>query len=239
MNAATDLFSALPGMMEQDATEAIMARSRGQTSRLHGLKWHNEFQAIITGPRCSVRRPLDLRDCRVGLPSLSGSRLARAAALRGALSALESQGLNHRHADWIELTVSPHTEAFSAELEALQRGSVDAVYVRGAVDWAAARAIGARVVFDIGVQRDPWLRSQTALLMATVAQVTGAHSSALPGSGLDDETLQVARNLKHFLLRWEFISDDFDLQTWADLRPEGSASRRNAAASVFTASLVL
>ena len=232
MNATADLFAALPEVTEQDATEAMMARSKGATSRLLGLSRRNEFQAIISGPRSPLRRALDLRDRRIGLPATSGSRPARAAALRGALSALESQGLNHRHADWVELTVSPHAEAFSAELEALQNRSVDAVYVRGAAGLAAVRAIGARIVFDIGVQRDPWLRSQTALLTATITHVPGAQSSPSRGSGLDDETVQVARDLKHFLLRWELIIDDFDLQAWAHLRPEPSTGRRSADVSV-------
>ena len=228
MNATTDLFAALPEVMEQDATEAMTARSRGTTSRLLALSWRHEFQAIITRPQGSLRRPLDLRDRRVGLPAFSGSRTARCAALRGALSAVESQGLNHRHVDWVELTVGPSVEAFSAELDALRNQTVDAVYVRGAAGLAAVRASGARIVFDIGAQRDPWLRSQTALLTATLAHVPGTHSSASQGSGLDEETLQVAHDLKHFLLRWEFITDDFDLRAWAQLQPQPPASRRSA-----------
>ena len=225
MNATTDQFAALSDAMEQDATEAMTARSKGATSRLLGLSRRNEFQAIISGPQRSLRRPLDLRDRKVGLPPLSASRPARAAALRGALSALESQGLNHRHAEWVELTVGPNAEPFAAELEAMQNQSVDAVYVRGAAGLAAVRATGARIIFDIGAQRDPWLRSQTALLTATTTLVTGEDSSASGESGLDDETLQVAHDLKHFLLRWEFIVDDFDLRAWAHLRPERSARK--------------
>jgi hypothetical protein len=49
----------------------------------------------------------------------------------------------------------------------------------------------------------------------------------------------VAHDLKHFLLRWELITDDFDLHAWAHLQPQRSDSRRSADVSVPTFSLVL
>jgi hypothetical protein len=239
MNATTNLLAGLPGLVEQDATEAIVARSKGAATRLLGLSSRPEFQAIITAPQLSVRRVRDLRDRRIGLPSFAGSRPARAAALRGALSALESEGLNHRHVDWVELSGEPHAMTYAAELQALEQQAVDAVYVRGAAGLAAVRTIQARVLFDIGTHRDQWVRCQTALLTATVSAAPGSDSPLFGDAGLDDETLQVAHDLKHFLLRWEFIVDDFDLRAWAYLRPERSASRRNADVRVSTSSQVL
>jgi hypothetical protein len=212
---------------EQDATEAIAARSKGAATRLLGVSAHEEFQAIICAPQGSVRRARDLRDRRIGLPALDGSRPARVAALRGALSALESEGLNHRHVDWVELPDDSHAMTFAAELQALEDRTVDAAYVRGAAGLAAVRTLRARVLFDIGAHRDHWVRAQTALLTATVAAAPGSDSPLTRETGLDEETLQVVRDLKHFLLRWEFIVDDFDLRAWACLRPERSASRRN------------
>jgi hypothetical protein len=202
-------------LIEQDAVVAIETRSRGEATRLLGLSWIEEFQAIITAPQSSVRRVRDLRDRRIGLPALGLSRPARAVALRGALSALESQGLNHRHVDWVELPAESHGMAFAAELLALQHHTVDAVYVRGADGVAAVRTLQARVLFDIGAQRDRWVRGQTALLMATVTDALGHQAPQSRAAGLDGETLQVANDLKHFLLRWEFIAADFDLRTWA------------------------
>jgi hypothetical protein len=228
----------------QDAVEAIAARSRGAATRLLALSRVNEFQALIAAPQSPVRRVGGLRDRRIGLPSFDGSRPARAAALRGALSALESEGLTHRHVDWVELPAgdmggeAPATP-FAAELLALQRQTADAVYVRGAAGLAVLRTLQARVLFDIGAQRDHWVRTQTALLTATVTNVPDRDSAKSADASLDDETLQVAHDLKHFLLRWEFIADDFDLRAWAYLRPERSASRRNADVSVSTSSQVL
>src|ERR1700722_5909878 len=121
MNATANQVEASV-LREQDATVAIEARSRGAATRLLGLSWIEEFQAIITAPQSSVRRVRDLRERRIGLPSFCGSRPARAVALRGALSALESQGLSHRHVDWVELPASD-----TAELLALQHQTVDAV----------------------------------------------------------------------------------------------------------------
>jgi hypothetical protein len=239
MNATADQLTVLPGLVEQDATEAIAARSKGAATRLLGLSSRDEFQAIITAPQLAVRRVRDLRDGRIGLPALPGSRPARAAALRGALSALESEGLNHRHVAWVELSGASHAITFAAELQALEDRTVDAVYVRGTAGLAAVRTIRARVLFDIGAHRDHWVRTQTALLTATVSAAPGGESPMTWETRLDDETLQVAHDLKHFLLRWEFIVDDFDLRAWAYLRPERSASRRNAEVRVSTSSQVL
>jgi hypothetical protein len=226
-------------IVEQEATEAIAARSRGAATRLLGLSRLSEFQAVITAPQQPVRRVRDLRDRRIGLPAFSGSRPARAAALRGALSALESEGLNHRHVDWVDLPAEPQDATFASELLALQRQTVDAVYVRGAAGLAAARTLQARVLFDIGTHRDDWVRRQTALLTAIVAQAATAELPMAPAAALDDKALEVAHDLKHFLLRWEFIVDDFDLRSWAHLRPERSASRRSADVRVSTSSQVL
>jgi hypothetical protein len=38
----------------------------------------------------------------------------------------------------------------------------------------------------------------------------------------------VIENERASRLRWEFMFDDFDLRAWAHLRPERSASQRNA-----------
>jgi hypothetical protein len=239
MNATADQLTVLPGLVEQDATEAITTRSRGAATRLLGLSSRDEFQAVITAPQLSVRRTRDLRDRRIGLPTFEGSRPARAAALRGALGALESEGLNHRHVDWVELPGESHAMTFAAERQALEDQTVDAVYVRGAAGLAVVRTLRARVLFDIGAHRDHWVRTRTALLTATVSAAPGSDSLIPRETGLDDETLQIAHDLKHFLLRWEFIVDDFDLHAWAHLRPERSASRRNADVRVSTSSQVL
>lgn len=97
---------------------------------------------------------------------------------------------------------------------------MDAIYVRGAAGVATVRAVQARVVFDIGAQRDQWMRRQTALLTATVIEARRGDSSSPRDSALDGGTLQAMHDLKHFLLRWEFVCDDFDLRAWAYLRPE-------------------
>jgi hypothetical protein len=238
MNATTDLPAALPEVIEQDATEAMAARSRGAATRLLGLSCLNEFQAVITAPQPPLRQVRDLRDRRIGLPSIAGSRPSRAAALRGVLGALESEGLNHRHVEWVELAAQSQGMAFAAELLALQRQTVDAVYVRGAPGLAAVRTLQARVLFDIGRHRDQWVRRQTALLTAVVADAPGADSPTARPATLSDEALEVAHDLKHFLLRWEFIFDDFDLRAWAHLRPERSASRRSADVRASTSSQV-
>lgn len=139
----------------------------------------------------------------------------------GALSTLESEGLNHCHVDWIELGDESGGVAFGAELQALQSRSVDAVYVRGVAGMAMLRAMQARILFDIGAQPDQWLRRQRALLTAVVSQDSTSLSSMAADVALEDDRLRVVHDLKHFLLRWELIT------------------RRNAEPSVVTGADVL
>ena len=229
---------------QQAAVAAIVARTHGAATRLLGISRTEDFQALIVHRDARLRRCSELRERRIGLPSLqlqSGS--ARVEALRGATVALESAGLYHRHVDWVEL---PRAEAlaltlpgaYAAEIVALQNGSVDAVYVRGPAGLEAARTAGARVLIDIGAHRDPWVKLHTALLRVVtvsetllreypevIAQELLQRWPLLPARiSLDAPALGALDTLKAFMLRWVFVREDFNVGSWADCQLPGRAA---------------
>jgi ABC-type nitrate/sulfonate/bicarbonate transport system substrate-binding protein len=223
---------------QQSAAAAIAARSRGATTRLVGISRAEDFQAVIVARGSGLRHSRDLRDRRIGLPaSALESGSARVDALRGIIAALETQALYHRHVQWVDLppaevvTLTLPT-AYAAETAALREGLVDAVYVRGPAGLEAARAAGARVLFDISAQRDPWIRSGTALLSAITVSETLAREHPqvvaqellerwplLPARmTLDEGTVGVLAGLKAFMVRWAFIPSDFPMDGWLGYR---------------------
>ncbi|QBQ98878.1 ABC transporter substrate-binding protein [Paraburkholderia pallida] len=160
---------------------ALWARSRGARTRVIGLSWTNEFQAIITRRDSGIARPAELRGRRLGLPRHDISiDFWRAAALKGFLSALEFDGLGYADAEWIDLPepagrrgahlprgrregqattlaeLGPHE--YALEVAALLRGEVDAVFVKGVAGLATVHLIDAHVVVDLGSHPDPLVR---------------------------------------------------------------------------------
>jgi ABC-type nitrate/sulfonate/bicarbonate transport system substrate-binding protein len=223
-------------LRQQDAAAAIMARSRGVESRLVGISQLDDFQALIIRSGARLRRARDLRDQRIGLPaSCVDLGSPRVHALRAATAVLESEGLFFRGVEWVDLppaeaVTSTLPGAYTAEMAALQDGSVDAVYVRGPAGLEAARIAGARVLIDIGAHRDPWLRAHTALLHAVTVNATllRQHPDViarellerwplLPARlNLDPASLGAFESLKTFMFRWAFIRTDFTMETWTD-----------------------
>jgi ABC-type nitrate/sulfonate/bicarbonate transport system substrate-binding protein len=155
---------------------ALWARSRGAATRVIGLSWTNEFQAVVTLPGRGITRARDLRGRRLGLPKHAISiDFWRAAALKGFLSALELEGLGHGDAQWVDLPESPESaharragpagafnprspHEYSLEIAALLRGDVDAVFVKGVAGLATVHLIAAQVVIDLGAHSDPFVR---------------------------------------------------------------------------------
>ena len=229
-------LSALPDaiLRQQAAVAAIAARARGAATCLVGIARAEEFQGVIVRPGASLRRGRDLRDRRFGLPSAhlqSGG--PRAHALRGAVAALESEGLFFRHMQWVDLPAAESLTltlptAYSAEIAALENGLVDAVYVRGPAGLEAARAANARVLVDIGAHRDSWVRLNTALLQVVtvsetllkehpqvIAEALLERWPLLPSDlSLDEGSMGALDALKTFMLRWAFIHADFATPSW-------------------------
>lgn len=166
------------------SSPAIWARARGQETRVIGISWIDEYQAILALPESGIRSAADLRGRRLGLPKRRGSGsqdpgsqdngldVARAASLRGFLTALELGGLNYDDAEFVDLTDNtdapvqapatavrrPRRHSYTRAALALARGEVDAIYVKDVRGAETAHLLGARVVVDIGAHSDPQVR---------------------------------------------------------------------------------
>lgn len=132
---------------------ALWTRSRGQATRLIGLTWIDERQAIVVRPGSGIADATALSGRRLALPDRGSSTVDffRAMALHGFAGALRSVGLDLE--DGLLLDVRP-PEGFSApgsrarsagwppEIDALASGVVDAVYIKAGAAIEAARAGG-------------------------------------------------------------------------------------------------
>ncbi len=157
---------------EGDNVTALWARSRGRATRLVGLTAVPTFQAVIALPGSGIVEAAQLAGRRLALPLRDhvgvgvGADLPRAAACRGFHAATALAGLFADEVAYVDLaldrtgaTASRAGEPYAAELTALLRGDVDAIYVAGAAGAAAAARIGALTVVDLGTQLDPMVRA--------------------------------------------------------------------------------
>ncbi|WP_043650967.1 ABC transporter substrate-binding protein [Nocardia thailandica] len=141
---------------------ALAARAQGSPTRLIGLTWIDEAQAILVGPDSAVAGAADLAGLRIGVPAWAQDRarsFPRAMALHGFANALRQAGLTLADVRPVELAVERdpqvRTEIQSARrsttwgIEELLDGTVDAVYVKGARAQEVAREHGLRVAVDL------------------------------------------------------------------------------------------
>ncbi len=143
---------------------AIPAKAQGAPTRLVGLTWIDEAQAILVRPDSTIRSPAHLKGKRLALPAYRASDLAenrrgrsiaRGMSLAGYKGVLASVGLSLDDIHLVE--VSSERQGTGREnlgslwggLEPLIKGEVDAIYVKGASSVDAARQHGAVVGIDI------------------------------------------------------------------------------------------
>lgn len=148
---------------------AIWARSRGTDTRVIGLNWVDESQVILARPGSGIESPADLEGRRIGVPRHANSiDHARASALRGIEVTLAEGGLTTADATLVDLVV-PATPVglgwntsgggYGSQFESLQRGEVDAIFVKGARGLQAAAEHGAHIVYDVRNHPDPRVRA--------------------------------------------------------------------------------
>lgn len=139
--------------------QALAARGLGAPTRVIGLTWIDERQAIMVRPDMPVLEPSDLANLRFALPGFArtrGESIARGMSLHGIKNALGLAGLQLEDARFIDVPAPP-VEQPSAPgmrrlwggLEWLADGRVDAVYVKGAAAQQAARDLGLAVGLDL------------------------------------------------------------------------------------------
>ncbi|MBU3077690.1 ABC transporter substrate-binding protein [Sphingomonas quercus] len=139
--------------------QALAARAMGAPTRVIGLTWIDEHQAIMVRPDTRILGPADLRGLRFALPGFARSRgesIARGMSLHGIQSALALGGLTLEDVTLVDVPAPP-VELPSAEgmrrlwlgLEWLAASRVDAVYVKGAAGAEAAARLGLSVGIDL------------------------------------------------------------------------------------------
>src|ERR1700728_712741 len=144
---------------------ALWTRSRGQQTRLIGLTWIEERQAILVRSRSPLVTPADLKGKRLAIPDRDRGTVDfwRAMALHGFSGALSIAGLTLPDAQLVDIPSTAQTPTgrsgglqlqWNPELDALANGEVDAVYVKGAVGVEAGEKAGAKVLVDLDTHPD-------------------------------------------------------------------------------------
>ncbi|MET9534395.1 ABC transporter substrate-binding protein [Streptomyces sp. NPDC006649] len=135
---------------------ALWARARGENTRLIALTWIEERQTVLVRAGSGISGAAALRGLRLAVPVHDiAIDFWRAMALRGFQGALASAGLTLDDARLVEVPATDRAGQWAAELAALTRGEVDAVYAKGAVAVEAARRAGAEVAVELDELPDP------------------------------------------------------------------------------------
>jgi ABC-type nitrate/sulfonate/bicarbonate transport system substrate-binding protein len=166
--------SSLPNSFRHGGSvPAIHARAAGLKTRVIGLTWTDEYQAIISLPQTGLTHIRQLRGRRIGIP-LHDTPIdhSRAAAFRAFSAMLATEGLSFRDVECVDLpddqvpavTCNGAVIAtgngrrgrsqYTSEVRALARGEVDAVYVKDASGAQVTHLLGAMVIGNIGSHPD-------------------------------------------------------------------------------------
>lgn len=141
---------------------ALAAKAQGAPTKLIGLTWIDEWQAILVRPDSGITRPEHLKGLKLALPEfiehpipshVRGSSIARGMSLHGYKGALKVAGLSLDDVTLVEVPSGRgNRESLGglwSGLEELEAGKVDAVYVKGASAVDAAKRVGAVVGIDL------------------------------------------------------------------------------------------
>jgi ABC-type nitrate/sulfonate/bicarbonate transport system substrate-binding protein len=171
-------------------TPAIWSRSRGADTRLIGVTWVDQYQAVVALPESGIRRPSDLAGRRIGVSHHVNDQIdfMRGKSLRAVLTSLELSGLTTDDVELIDLPeaetylgdedATPSGTLWSAKLQqsilraevfALVRGEVDAISVNGSGGAALDALLGSVQVVDLGRHPDREVRISNATPMVFTA----------------------------------------------------------------------
>lgn len=152
----------LPGLFREGGNiPALAAKANGSPSRLIGLTWIDEWQAILVRKDVGPIEPRDLKGLRVALPAYAetrGGSIARGMSLAGIKGALGIAGLTLEDVTFVDVPLNPlgdgplspqRLQRLWSAIDWLADGKVDAVYVKGASAVDAARAAGVVVGIDL------------------------------------------------------------------------------------------
>lgn len=161
------------------STPPIWNFSIHRDTRLIGLTWVDEYQAIVARPNTGIAEPKHLRGRRIGIPRRVNDKIDFFAVmcLRGAHAALKLGGVSPHEVEFVDLPVTEtymgdSDESASGQLWsgghrarrqqveafAIIRGIVDAIYVSGSAGLWLREFMGARDVAELGFHPDPEIR---------------------------------------------------------------------------------
>lgn len=157
---------------------AIAARAQYAPTRLIGLTWIDEWQAILVRPDSGITEPHQLKGKRLALPAfvdhpikdhVRGSSIARGMSLHGYKGALGIAGLTLDDVELVEVAAAGQGRgdgrrsrevvgSLWAGLDELVAGNLDAVYVKGASAVEATKRLGVVVGIDLDSYPDKRVR---------------------------------------------------------------------------------
>ena len=160
----------LPSMIREGGNiQAFGARAQGEATKLIGLTWVDEAQAILALPGSGISSGADLKGRRLALPNWiehpipahqRASSIARGMSLQGYRGALGSAGLSLEDVKLVEVDATRAARVGESEVgggaqaglwsfDALVEGKVDVLYVKGASAIDAARTLGLSVAINL------------------------------------------------------------------------------------------
>lgn len=152
----------IPLVREGGNIPPLWARSRGADTRLIGLVWIEEGQAIVTRPGGTITTPEGLVGARVALPEprRREPQLARPVVLHAVEQLLEVAGRSLEAVEFVEVPSGerPLDEVWRAPhrgdpappaLQAVAEGRADAAYIVGPAQHDAALRLGLELAIDV------------------------------------------------------------------------------------------
>ena len=148
----------------------IWAKASGRDTVVIGITWVDEYQVIVARPNSGIRTITDLKDRRLGVPNHRGSLIdfPRGMAVHGFVTALGLANLSLDDAQLVDINAEAvdHRERQKGEprangtspVEALLRGDVDAIYLKGSFGYNEVVRHQLHEIVDLNSYSDPAVR---------------------------------------------------------------------------------